>query len=326
MTAKTYWAAIKAGIEQAMLADQRVLLMGQAVKDYGAAHAHAYDLSDQLLQQFGPERVRICPLSPADLLCAAIGAALGGLKPLVELSTAHGLSVLGPLVNNAASLGYKSGGQLAVPLVVRMVSGPIQPFPSLASWCAQIPGLKVLVPGTVSDARYMLAEALADPDPTVIFEPWQLYNKEEQCDPRPADYRADRALVRRAGTDLTLIAYGAHLDKALAVAEQLSESANKSIEVIELRCLRPLDCASLFQSVRKTHRAVLVDECWKTGSFAAEIGMLLAEHCWADLYGPIRRVCSLESPPFGPAHLADAAWPARRDIEAAVWAALAQVS
>jgi len=320
MTIQTYRAAIKAGIEQALLGDERVVLMGQAVNQYG----DGYVMSEDLLQSFGPERVRICPLSAVDVVGAAIGAALGGLKPIVELSTSNGLSVLDPLVNIAASLVYKSGGQLAVPLVIRMVSGPTQPFPNLASWYAQVPGLKVLVPGTVSDARYMLAEALADPNPTVIFESGLLYNKEEQCESRPVDYSAERALVRRVGTDLSLVTYGAYLDEALAVAEQLSVSANRSIEVIDLRCLRPLDCTTLFASVSKTHRVVLVDECWKTGSFAAEVGMLLVEHCWSDLYAPIRRVCSVELPAGGPEHLAQAARLARQDIETAVWSVLGQ--
>ncbi|WP_320825956.1 alpha-ketoacid dehydrogenase subunit beta [Reinekea sp.] len=322
MTTQSYWAAIKAGIEQAMLGDERVLLMGQADTDYGDAYTHL--TSGELLPQFGTERVRMCPLSAADLVSAAIGAALGGLKPLVELSSATGLSVLDPLVNSAASLGYKSGGQVSVPLVIRMVSGPDQPFPSLANWIAQIPGLKVLVPSTVCDARYMLSEALADPDPTVIFEPCRLYSKEEPCHPRPTGYNAVQALVRRAGTDLTLIAYGAYLDEALAVAEQLLVSAGRSIEVIDLRCLRPLDCTTLFASVRKTHRVVLVDECWKTGSFAAEIGMLLVEHCWSDLYAPIRRVCSFELPALGPEHLSQTARPSRHDIETAVWSVLGE--
>jgi len=160
------------------------------------------------------------------------------------------------------------------------------------------------------------AVKLADPEPTVIFEHRLLYNKEERCTPRTLAYSAERALVRRPGNDLTLIAYSAYLDEALAVAERLQASDNMSIEVIDLRCLRPLDSETLFKSVRKTHRAALVDESWKTGSFAAEICAQLVEHCWPDLHGPIRRVCSVEVPLLYPDHLAQAARPQRRDLEA----------
>jgi len=312
MTKITYWAAIRAAIEQAMASDKRVVLMAQA------AHQpdEGYGLANDLSARFSPERVRICPLSAADLVCAGIGAALGGLKPVLEVSSANSLAVLAPLVSNAASLGFKTGGQLSVPLVIRMMAGAAQPSPSLANWIAQIPGIKVLVPATVTDARYMLAEALADPEPTVIFEHRLLYNKEERCTPRTLAYSAERALVRRPGNDLTLIAYSAYLDEALAVADRLQASDNKSIEVIDLRCLRPLDSETLFKSVRKTHRAALVDESWKTGSFAAEICAQLVEHCWPDLHGPIRRVCSVEVPLLYPDHLAQAARPQRRDLEA----------
>jgi pyruvate dehydrogenase E1 component beta subunit len=308
----TYWAAIRASIEQAMASDKRVVLMTQAAHHFDEGYGLANDLS----ARFSPERVRICPLSAADLVCAGIGAALGGLKPVLELSSANSLSVLAPLVSNAASLGYKTGGQLSVPLVIRMIASAAQPSPSLANWIAQIPGIKVLVPATVTDAHYMLAEALADPDPTVIFEHRLLYTKEALCAPRTLYYSAERALVRRPGNDLTLIAYSAYLDEALAVAERLQASDNKSIEVIDLRCLRPLDSETLFKSVRKTHRAALVDESWETGSFAAEICAQLVEHCWPDLHAPIRRVCSAEVPLLYPDHLTQAARPQRRDIEA----------
>ena len=216
--------------------------------------------------------LRDTPLSESGFVGAGIGAAMGGLKPIVEVMTVNfSLLALDQIVNNAATLCHMSGGQLNVPVVIRMATGSgkqlaAQHSHSLENWYAHIPGIKVFAPATVTDARYMLAEALKDPDPTVIFEHVLLYNREEELEALSDDYSAEKALVRQVGTDVTLIAYGGNLHKAMTAAETMKESGH-SVEVIDLRCLRPLDRETIFSSVKKTHRVVIVDECWKTGSF-----------------------------------------------------------
>jgi pyruvate dehydrogenase E1 component beta subunit len=214
-----------------------------------------------------------------------------------------------------------SGGQFSVPLVVRMATGAgrqlaAQHSHSLENWYAHVPGLRVLAPATVADARGMLAPALADPDPVVIFEHAQLYNLEAEL---PDDWRCDitHAAIRRPGTQLTLITYGGSLPKALQAASELA-SEGMDVEVIDLRVLRPLDTATVAASVRKTHRAVVVDEGWKTGSLAAEIMARLMEDCFFDLDAPVARVCSEEVPIPYAKHLEDAALPQVAKIVAVV--------
>lgn len=319
MTKLSYREAVRQAIIEAMANDPSVFLMGEDVGHYGGCYA----VSKGLLDQFGPERIRDTPLSESGFVGAGIGAAIGGLKPIVEVMTVNfSLLALDQIVNNAATLLHMTGGQLSVPVVIRMATGSgkqlaAQHSHSLENWYAHIPGIKVFVPATVTDARYMLAEALKDPDPTVIFEHVMLYNREEELEGKPENYSAENAIVRREGKDLTLIAYGGNLNKALAVAEQL-DVEGISIEVIDLRCLRPLDTQTIFDSVKKTHKAVIVDESWKTGSFASEVSAQLAEHCLWYLDAPVQRVCSVEVPIPYPAHLEKAATPQVENIAAAV--------
>jgi pyruvate dehydrogenase E1 component beta subunit len=306
----TYREAIRQAIRAAMLADDRVFLMGEDVGRYGGCYA----VSKGLLEEFGPERIRDTPLSESSFVGAGIGAALGGMRPIVEIMTVNfSLLALDQILNNAATLLHMSGGQFAVPLVIRMTTGAgrqlaAQHSHSLEGWYAHIPGLKVLTPATIEDARGMLPTALADPDPVIIFEHSSLYATEGEIAGDAGAVPIDRAAVRRPGTDVTLIAYGGTLGKALEAAEQLS-ALGASAEVIDLRTLRPLDDATIRASVSKTRRAVIIDEGWRSGSISAEISARLTEEAFYDLDAPVRRVCSAEVPIPYARHLEQAALP-----------------
>jgi pyruvate dehydrogenase E1 component beta subunit len=318
----TYREAVRAALREALCADPRVFLMGEDVGRYGGAFA----VSRGLLEEFGPERVRDTPLSESAFVGAGIGAALGGLRPIVEVMTVNfSLLALDQIVNHAAALRHMSGGQLSVPLVVRMATGggrqlAAQHSHSLEPWYAHVPGITVLAPATVTDARTMLLGALRDPDPVFLFEHATLYPLEGEIDEAaPIDVR--HAAVRREGTDVTLVTYGGSLPKALAAAARLA-GAGVSAEVIDLRVLRPLDTATVLASVAKTHRAVVIDEAWRTGSLAAEVSARIMEGAFYDLDGPVARVCSAEVPMPYAKHLEDAALPAVDTIVATAGAML----
>jgi pyruvate dehydrogenase E1 component subunit beta len=314
----TYREACKQAIRDALLSNPRTFLMGEDIGRYGGCYA----VTKGLLDEFGEERVRDTPMSESAFVGAGIGAALAGMRPIVEIMTVNfSLLALDQIVNNAATIPHMSGGQFAVPLVIRMATGGgrrvgAQHSHSLEGWYAHVPGLRVLVPGVVEDARYMLAAALADPNPVLIFEHVMLYNMEAALDPAVTQVDITRAKCRREGSEVSLVAYGNGLFKALAAADTLA-SEGISAEVIDLRVLRPLDTATVLASVGKTRRCVIVDEAWKSGSLAAEIGMRIAEEGFFELDAPLRRVCGREVPiPYAP-HLEDAALPQPKDIAAA---------
>jgi pyruvate dehydrogenase E1 component beta subunit len=305
----TYRDALREALREALQRDPRVFLMGEDVGRYGGSYA----VSLGLLEAFGPERIRDAPLSELGFVGAGIGAALGGMRPIVEIMTVNfSLLALDPLMNTAAALRHMSGGQFSVPLVVRMATGAgrqlaAQHSHSLEGWYAHIPGLKILAPATVEDARGMLWPALLDPDPVLIFEHAQLYNMEgDTGDWKALDISA--AKVRRVGKDLTLIAYGGTLGKALTAAEQLA-GEGIDCDVIDLRVLRPLDDTTIMTSVCKTRRALVVDEGWRSGSLAAEIITRIVEQGFYELDAPPARVCSAEVPMPYPRHLEEAALP-----------------
>lgn len=310
MSKTTYREAVRAGLTEALKSDPRVFLMGEDVGRYGGTYA----CSHGLLEKFGPERVRDTPLSESTFVGAGIGAALGGMRPIVEVMTVNfSLLALDQIVNNAATIRHMSGGQFSVPLVVRMATGAgrqvaAQHSHSLEGWYAHIPGITVLTPATVADAKGMLLTALREPDPVFIFEHAMLYGMEGELDGWAGPVDISKAAVRRPGRDVTLITYGGSLWKALDAAGQLAQSGIEA-EVIDLRVLRPLDTTTILASVGKTHRAVIVDEGWRTGSFAAEISAQIMEGAFFELDGPVARVCSAEVPVPYPKHLEDAALP-----------------
>lgn len=310
MTKITYREAVRAALRDALLTDPRVFLMGEDVGRYGGAYA----CSHGLLEEFGPERVRDTPLAESTFVGAGIGAALGGMRPIVEVMTVNfSLLALDQILNNAATLRHMSGGQLSVPVVVRMATGggrqlAAQHSHSLEGWYAHIPGIKVLTPATIDDARWMLPAALADPDPVFIFEHALLYPMEGELSNEAGPVDIKKAVVRRTGESITLITFCGSLFKTLEAASQLASQGIEA-EVIDLRVLRPLDSATILTSVAKTHRAVIIDEGWRTGSFAAEISAQIMEGAFDELDSPVTRVCSAEVPMPYAKHMEDAALP-----------------
>jgi pyruvate dehydrogenase E1 component beta subunit len=319
----SYREATREALRDALRADPNVFLIGEDIGKYGGTYAVTRGLYDE----FGPERIRDAPLSESAFVGAGIGAALNGMRPIVEIMTVNfSLLALDQIVNNAAMLRHMSGGQLEVPLVIRMATGAAhqvaaQHSNSFENWFAHVPGLRVVAPATVADARGMLATALRERDPVIIFEHVQLYSVEDELgDAAPVDL--DRAAIRRPGTDATIITYGGSLPRAMAAATTLAE-AGIDAEVIDLRTLRPLDADTLAASVTRTHRAVIVDEGWRTGSLAGEVAALLGERAFWDLDAPIARVCTAEVPIPYAKHLELAALPSAAAIVAAVKGTLA---
>lgn len=311
----TYREAVRRAIHEAMVTDERVFLMGEDVGAYGGSYA----VSMGFLEEFGDERVRDTPLSESGFVGAGIGAAIGGMRPIVEIMTVNfSLLALDQIVNTAATFLHMSGGQFNVPIVIRTATGGgkqlgAQHSHSLEGWFAHVPGLKIATPATIEDARWMLPTALADPDPVLIFEHAGLYNMEGELpdDGEPVDL--DSAAICREGSDVTLITYGGSLHKVLAAADKLAEDGVDA-EVVDLRVLRPLDTETLVRSVSKTHRAVIVDEGWRSGSISAEITTRLVENAFYELDAPVARVCTEEVPIPYAKHLEEAAIPQVPDV------------
>jgi len=315
----TYREAVRAGLHDALVNDPSVFMMGEDIGKYGGSYA----VTKGFLDEFGPERIRDTPLSELAFVGAGIGAALGGMRPIVEVMTVNfSLLALDQIVNTAALYRHMSGGQFHVPLVVRMATGAgrqlaAQHSHSLENWYAHVPGLTVVAPAIVDDARGMLAAALASPDPVIIFEHALLYNFEGELTDawKSADVRT--AKVLRNGGDVTLIAWGGTVWKALQAASDLA-AAGVDAEVIDLRVLRPLDDATVMTSIRHTRRAVLVDEGWRSGSLAAEVMARILEQAFYDLDAPVARVCTEEVPIPYAKHMEEAALPQPAKIVAAV--------
>ena len=313
MSRISYRDALREALREALLSDPRVFLMGEDVGRYGGTYA----VSKGLLAEFGPERIRDTPLSELGFTGAGIGAALGGMRPIVEVMTVNfSLLALDQIVNTAALYRHMSGGQFSVPLVIRMATGAgrqvaAQHSHSFEGWYAGIPGLKVVAPATVEDARGMLAPALADPDPVLIFEHAALYNMEGELPDAVADAGGidiHSARIRREGKDVAIITYGGSLHKALQAAQTLA-AEGIAAEVLDLRTLRPLDDATIMASVAKCHRAVIVDEGWRSVSLASEIMARIVEQVFYALDAPIARVCAAEVPIPYAKHKEDAALP-----------------
>jgi pyruvate/2-oxoglutarate/acetoin dehydrogenase E1 component len=306
----TYREAMREALRTALRNDDRVFLMGEDVGRYGGCFA----VSKGLLEEFGPERIRDTPLSESAFVGAGIGAALGGMRPIVEIMTVNfSLLALDQIVNTAATILHMSGGLFNVPIVIRMATGggkqlAAQHSHSLEGWYAHIPGLKILAPATVEDARGMLAPALEDPDPVLVFEHSLLYNREGPAPVEEATVDIASAAVRREGRDLSILTYGGSLFKALEAAETLASDGIRA-EVVDLRILRPLDTETILSSVRKTHRVIVVDEGWRSGSLSAEISARIQEQAFYELDAPVKRICSAEVPMPYAAHLEQAALP-----------------
>ncbi len=315
----TYREAVREAIRDAMLRDDRVFLMGEDVGRYGGCFA----VSKGLFEEFGPERIIDTPLSESGFTGAGIGAALGGMRPIVEVMTVNfSLLAADQILNTAATYSHMSGGQFNVPVVIRMATGggkqlAAQHSHSLEGWYAHIPGIKVLTPATLEDARGMLWPALLDPDPVLIFENSLLYNHRGELTDPPPEVDIQHARIRRAGHDISLITYGMGVHKGLEAAEALAEDGIE-VEVIDLRVLRPLDDATYITSVAKTHRAIIVDEGWRSVGISAEVSTRIMEQAFYELDLPITRICGAEVPMPYAKHLEQAALPQVDEIVANV--------
>jgi pyruvate dehydrogenase E1 component beta subunit len=311
----SYREALKQGIKEVLSNDERTFLMGEDVGHYGGAFA----VSKGLLQEFGEERIMDVPLSESGFVGAGIGAAMAGLKPIVEVMTVNfSLLAMDQIVNNGATLLHMSGGQINVPVVIRMSCGigrqlAAQHSHSWEPFFAHIPGLTVLSAGTHEDARYLLSAAMKSLDPVIIFEYTSMLNMENEIQENPAGVDISKAKIRREGKDISIITYGTGVYKSLEAAEELA-SMGIDAEVVDLRVLRPLDEATFLASVSKTHRALIVEDAWRSVSISSEISARISEKAFYELDAPIKRLCGLEVPIPYPAHLEDASVPQKKDI------------
>ncbi len=318
MVKTNYREAIREGMRDAMKRDERVFLMGADVGRYGGCFA----VSKGMLQEFGEERIRDCPLSEGGYTGIGLGAALGGMRPIIEIMTVNfSLLALDQILNTAATYLHMSGGTFNVPVVIRMATGAgrqlgAQHAHSLEGWYAHIPGIKILAPATIEDARGMIWPALEDPDPVLIFEQQVMYNMEGMMAVNPEPVDIDHAKVHKTGTALTIITYGSCFPKTMKAAEVL-EKEGIDVEVIDLRTLRPLDNQTIFESVAKTHRALIVEEGWRSGSLSAEISARITENIFYELDLPVDRLCSSEVPMPYSKHMEEAAVPQPETIAAA---------
>lgn len=318
-TSVTYREALKQGLREALQNDERVFLMGEDVGRYGGAFA----VSKGLLQEFGEERIMDVPLSESGFVGAGIGAAMAGMKPIVEVMTVNfSLLAMDQIVNNAATLLHMSGGQLNVPIVIRMGCGigrqlAAQHSHSWEPFYAHIPGLIVLSVGTHEDARGMLLSALKSPDPVIIFEYTAMLNLEREIPTDSGAVDISKAKVLKEGADISIITYGAGVYKSMEAAAELA-TIGINAEVIDLRVLRPLDEETFLASVAKTHRAIIVEEAWRSVSVSSEVSSRIMEKAFYDLDAPVQRLCGVEVPIPYPSHLEDAAIPQKNDIVNAV--------
>lgn len=315
----TYREALKEAIREALQQDEKVFLMGEDVGRYGGAFA----VSKGLLKEFGEERIMDVPLSESGFVGAGIGTAMAGLKPIVEVMTVNfGLLAMDQVVNNAATMLHMSGGQISVPVVIRMSCGigkqlAAQHSHSWEPFYAHVPGLRVISIGTHEDARAVLGEALKSPDPVVIFEYTSMLNSEAEISEETPNVDIEKAKIRREGKDITIITYGAAVYKSLEAAEELAAKGIET-EVLDLRVLRPLDEATFLASVAKTHRVLIVEDAWRSVSISSEVSARITENAFYELDAPIKRLCGAEVPIPYPLHLEDASVPQKKDIVDAV--------
>jgi pyruvate dehydrogenase E1 component beta subunit len=317
----TYREALRQALIDAMNADPDILVMGEEVGAYGGA----YGVTKGMLEQFGTERILDTPISEPGFVGAAVGAAMSGLRPVVELMYVDFVGlVMDQLANQAAKIRYMFGGQIGVPMVLRSQGGTgrsaaAQHSQSLEAWVAHIPGLRVAMPATINDAYHLLRHALTLPDPVVFLEHKSLYTQKGMLDVEKPDAPWGKALVRQSGSDVTIVAYSRMVMEALNAADLLL-AQGVSAEVIDLRTLNPLDDATIAQSVRRTHRAIVVTEAHQTGGFSAELSARIHELCFDHLEEPVARVAGEDIPiPVSPALERGAVPDAQLIAETALW-------
>ena len=297
MAVITYREALRQALRYQVQNDERVFLMGEDIGAYGGSYA----VTKGFLEEFGERRVKDTPIAESVVVGAGIGAAMAGLKPMVELMTINfSLLAIDQIVNNASKLYYMSNGQINVPLVVRMAGGAgsqlgAQHSHSLESWYAHVPGIKVAVPATPYDAKGLLMTAFDDENPVIFIEHTALYASKGEVPEEPYRVPFGEAELYREGRDVTLIGYSGSVHQAFRAAERLAREGIEA-EVLNLRTLRPLDIDGVLASVRKTHRAVVVEDDWKFGGFAGEIVAIVQEEAFDDLDAPVLRCSGADVP------------------------------
>ncbi|HEY3062184.1 MAG TPA: alpha-ketoacid dehydrogenase subunit beta [Chloroflexota bacterium] len=335
MAVVTYRQALHDTLAEEMRRDQNVVLMGEEIGLFEGS----YKITAGLLKEFGPERVMDTPIAEEGFVGAAVGAAMLGLRPVVEIMTVNfSLLALDQVVNHAAKIHYMFGGQARVPMVLRTPEGGGQQLAAthsqnFSSWYAYIPGLKVVAPATPADARGLLKSSIRDDDPVIFLENLALYNTKGEVPDLGGEASTNghhdewtvpigKAAIMKEGTDLTLIAYSRMSVVALEVARRLEQEQGISCEVIDVRSLRPLDRHTLIESVKKTSRAVVVEEDWYSYGVGAELVATIHEGAFDYLDAPIKRVAQAEIPlPYAKV-MEQAALPKSQNIVAAIKATL----
>lgn len=315
--------ALREALREEMIRDDRVFLMGEDIGAYGGS----YSVTKGLLEEFGEERVRDTPIAESGIVGLGVGAAMAGLRPMVELMTINfSFLAFDQIVNNAAKLHYMSNGQITVPIVIRMASGGGSQLGathshSLEGLYAHFPGLKVVCPSSPADGKGLLKQAFRDDNPIIFIEHTANYGLKGEV-PDDDDFRIEfgKANILRAGTDVTLIGYSGSVHQAVRAAELLAEQEQIEAEVIDLRTLRPLDIDTIIESVKKTNRAVVVEDDWRFGGFAGEIASQIMERAFDWLDAPVGRVCSKDVPMPYNRNLEFAALPSEEDVVEAVLA------
>ena len=304
MPQMTYREAVRVAMAEELRRDETVLFMGEDVADMGGSQG----VSKGMLKEFGPERIRNTPISEEGIVGAGVGAAMSGLRPVVEIMYMDFTSMaMDPLVGQAAKWRYMTGGQVTIPLTVRTQGGAgwqsgAQHASMLESWFTHIPGLKVVMPSQPDDARLLLKAAIRDDNPVLFIEHRDCYPRKGEVGEDPEEVgELGTARVLREGTDCTVVAWGAMPWQALEAAEELQATDGISIEIIDPRTLQPFDLGTVLTSVRKTNRCVIAHEAVKFGGFGGEVAALVQEHAFDHLDAPVLRVGELWAPvPFAP--------------------------
>jgi len=313
--------ALNQALREEMIRDETIFLMGEDIGKYGGSYA----VTKGLLDEFGEERVRDTPIAESGIVGAGIGAAMAGMRPMVEMMTINfSFLALDQIVNSAAKLYYMSNGQINVPMVVRMASGGGSQLAathshSLEGLYAHFPGIKVVCPSNAADAKGLLKRAFRDDNTVIFIEHTALYGVKGEV-PDDPDFLVEfgQAKIMREGTDVTLVGYSGSVWQAYRAAELLQQEENISAEVIDLRTLRPLDIDTVIKSVKKTNRAVIVEDDWKFGGFAGELSAQIMERAFDWLDAPVARVCGKDVPMPYNRNLEFAALPSEEDVVEAV--------
>lgn len=319
MKKMTYAEGIREGMRKKMLEDPNVFIFGEDVGKFGGC----FGVTMGMFDEFGDKRVRDTPISEGAIIGTAVGSAACGLRPIAELMFMDFVTVgMDQIVNQAAKLRYMTGGKITLPIVIRLpegggVSAAAQHSQSLEAWLTHVPGLKVVYPSNARDAYGLMISAIEDDNPVIYIENKTLYATKSEVEDELKIVPLGKASVKKEGTDVTIVTYGRQVFNSLKASEDLAKDGINA-EVIDLRSLYPLDIETIFKSVGKTHKVVIVSEEVKRGAFTGEIASIIAEECFYECDAPIKRVGSLNTPiPFA-SNLENYVLPNDRDIVIAV--------